>query len=56
MKIHLSEKQYETDDEVILAVEDFFGDQDESFYGNGIKVLTHHWKKCVNLLGGYVGK
>ena len=38
MKKHLAGKQYRrrTNDEVISAVEDFFEDQDESFYTTGI--------------------
>lgn len=56
MKKHLAGKRYQTDDEVISAVEDFFGDQDESFYSNGIKALQHRWKKCVDLRGDYVEK
>ena len=55
MKKHLAGKRYQTD-EVISAVEDFFGDQDESFYSNGIKALQHCWKKCVDLRGDYFGK
>ena len=39
MKKHLAVKQYRTDDEVIAAVEDFFKDQNESFYTTGIQAL-----------------
>ena len=39
MKKHLAVKQYRTDDEVISAVEDFFKDQNESFYTTGIQAL-----------------
>ena len=35
----LAGNQYRTDDEVISAVEDFFEDQDESFYTTGIQAL-----------------
>ena len=37
-KTHLVEK-FRTDDEVISAGEDFFEDQDESFYTTGIQAL-----------------
>ena len=33
--------KYRTDNEVISAVEDFFEDQDESFYTTGIQALQH---------------
>ena len=36
---HLAGKQYRTGDEVISAGEDFFEDQDESFYTTGIQAL-----------------
>ena len=49
MKTRLAGKQYQTDDEVISAVEDLFEDQDESLYTMGIQVLQHRWKKCVDL-------
>ena len=45
MKKHLAGKEYRTEDELISAVEDFFKDQDESFYTTGIQ---HRWKKCVD--------
>ena len=54
---HLAGKQYRTDrtdDDAISAVEDFFEDQDESFYTTGIQVLQHRWKKCVDGRGDYV--
>ena len=52
-KPHLTGKQYRTDDEVIhvSAVEDFFKDQDESFYTPGIQSLQHRWNKCVDSRG-----
>ena len=39
MKNHLARKQYQTNNEVISAVEDFVEDQDESFYTTGIQAL-----------------
>ena len=41
-KKHLAGKQYRTDDQVISAVEDFFENQDESFYTKGIQLLKIH--------------
>ena len=43
-------KQYQTDYEVISAVEEVFEDQDESFYITGIQALQHQWK-CVEACG-----
>ena len=57
-KNHLAGKQYRTDDQVISAVEDFFENQDESFYmyTKGIQALQHWWEKCVDRRGDYVEK
>ena len=55
-KKHLARKQYWTNDDVISAAEDFFEDQDESFYTMGIQVLQHQWKKCEDSRGESVKK
>ena len=41
MKEHFAGKQYRTDDDVISAVDDFFQDQDKSFYTTGIQALQN---------------
>ena len=56
MKKHSAGKQYQTNDEVISAIEDFFEDQDKSFYTTGIQALQDHSKKCVYHRGDYVEK
>ena len=41
-KKHLTGKQYRTNEIIILSgVEDFFEEQDESFYATGIQALQH---------------
>ena len=44
---HLAGKHYRSDDEVIIWVQDFFEDQNESFYTAGVQALQHRWKKSV---------
>ena len=56
LKKHLAGKRYESDDDVISAVEDFFEGQEENFYATGIRALQHRWKKCVDRRGNYVEK
>lgn len=56
MRKHLAGKQYQTDDEVISAAEDFFDHQSESIYTKGIQSLQHRWKKCVDHRGDYAEK
>ena len=53
---HLAGKRYESDDDVISAVEEFFEGQKENFYSTGIRALQHRWKKCVDRKGDYVEK
>ena len=56
LKKHLAGKRYDSDDDVISAVEDFFEGQEENFYATGIRALQHRWKKCVDRRGDYVEK
>ena len=41
LKKHVAGKWYESDDDVISAVEDFFEGQEENFYVTGIQALQH---------------
>ena len=56
LKKNLAGKRYESDEDVIFAVEDFFESQEENFYATGIRALQHRWKKCVGCRGDYVEK
>ena len=56
VKKHLAGNWYQTDDDVISAIEDFFESQEENFYSTGIQALEHRWKKCVDCRGDYVEK
>ena len=51
LKKHLAGKRYESDDDVISAVEDFFEGQEENLYATGIWALQHRWKKCMDCRG-----
>ena len=44
-KRHLAGTHYNTDNDVISAVNDFLDLQDKTFYENGIKALERLWKK-----------
>ena len=46
---NLAWKQYRAD-EVVSAVEDFFEDQDESFYTTGIQAPQHGWNNGIYTL------
>lgn len=56
LKKQLAGKHFDSDDDVISAVTDFFDDQEETFYKTGIQALQHRWQKCVDRKGDYVEK
>ena len=56
MKKHLAGHRFTTDDEVIAAVEEFFGDQNQAAFTSGIQKLQHRWDLSVARRGDYVEK
>ena len=56
LKVHLGGEKFSTDDEVKVAVEAFFEEQDKSFFCKGMQGLEKRWKKCIELEGDYVEK
>ena len=48
VKKHVAGNRYQTNCDVISAVEDFFEGQVENFYTTGIQALHHRWKKCMD--------
>uniref|UniRef100_A0A672ZDH7 Mos1 transposase HTH domain-containing protein n=1 Tax=Sphaeramia orbicularis TaxID=375764 RepID=A0A672ZDH7_9TELE len=53
---HLCGRHFRNDDDVIHAVEEFLGDQDVTFFRDGIVMLEHRWTKCIAVNGDYVEK
>ena len=51
LKSDLQGGHFDNDDDVIWAVEAFFGRQDEPFFRNDIIKLKHRWSKCIKLKG-----
>ena len=47
---------FESDKDVIHAIDDWFEQLDEQFFIDGIKALAHRWEKYVTLGGDYVKK
>ena len=41
---------------VIEAVNQYFGDQEKAFYLEGIRKLEQRWAKCIALKGDYIEK
>ena len=53
---HLHGTHYESNEGVIAAVNEYFGDQEEAFYFEGIRKHEQRWAKCIALTGDYIAK
>ena len=51
LKYHLRGTQHGSNDGVIEAVNEYFGDQEKAFYFEGISKLEQRWAKCIALKG-----
>ena len=51
LKYHLRGTQHGSNDGVIEAVNEYFGDQEKAFYFEGIRKLEQRWAKCIALKG-----
>ena len=47
LKSHLHGTQYGNSEGVIEAVNEYFGDQENTFYFEGIRKLEQRWAKCI---------
>ena len=58
LKSHLRGTQYGRNEDVIEAVNEYFGDQERTwkFYFEGIRKLEQRWAMCIALKGDYVEK
>lgn len=56
LKSVLRGRVYDTDSDVIDAVNEFLTGQDSSFYYDGIAKLEERWEKCVRARGDYIEK
>ena len=54
LKKHLSGKVFSTNEEVVYAVNAYFGSMNAAFYSRGIQMLKDRWTRCVQLKGDYV--
>ena len=53
LKRELRGRIFESDDEVIAAVEEFFEEKNESYFTTGIQKLQDRWLRCVEKNGDY---
>ena len=56
LKKNLRGRRFADSSEVISATEAYFGQQDKSFFSDGLKLLKSRFEKCVALKGDYVEK
>lgn len=56
LKENLRGRRFETDSDVIHAVNDFFECHDKTWYSHGLGLLEKRWTKCLEVEGDYVEK
>ena len=49
-------RHFQTNEEVVAAVEEWVGDKDPGFFSSGLMALEHRWSKCIILEGNYIEK
>ena len=56
LKTAISGSHFQSDDDVIHAVDDFLNGQEKDFFKSGTETLKHCWQKCKDTEGDYVEK
>ncbi|GFO41414.1 histone-lysine N-methyltransferase SETMAR [Plakobranchus ocellatus] len=56
LKRHLGGMAFETDDDLISELRNWFDNLDVDFFRVGINSLLSRWQKCIDLHGDYVEK
>ena len=54
LKSHLRGTQFGSNEGVIEAVNEYFGNKEKAFYFEGIRELKQRWVKCITLKGDYI--
>ena len=49
-------RHFQSNEEVMAAVEEWVRDEDPGFFSSGLMALEHHWSKCIILEGNYIEK
>ena len=47
---------FRSDEEVVMAVEEWVNGKDPDFFSSGLMALEHRWSKCITLEGNYIEK
>ena len=46
----------QSNEEVVMAVEEWVNGKDSDFFNSGLMALEHCWFKCITLEGNYIKK
>jgi len=56
LKTWFDGKKFSSNEEVFVAVNEYFADFETAYFSDGIKKLETRWTKCIALDGDYVEK
>ena len=56
LKKDIRGRHFRSNEEVVVAVEEWVRDKDPGFFSSGLMALEHHWSKCIILEGNYIKK
>ena len=56
LKTLISGTHFQSNDDIIHAVDGFLNGQEKDFFKSGIEALKHGWQKCIDTEGDYVEK
>ena len=56
LKKDIRGRHFQSDEEVVTAVEEWVDGKDPDFFSSGLMALEHRWSKCVTLEGNYIEK
>ena len=56
LKKDIPELHFQSDEEVMTAVEEWVNGKDPDFFSSGLMALEHCWSKCITLEGNYIKK
>ena len=56
LKKDIRGRHFQSNEEVVVAVEEWVRDKDPGFFISGLMALERHWSMCIILEGNYIGK
>ena len=56
LKKDIRGRHFQSNEDVMPAVEEWVRDKDPGFFRSGLMALEHRWSKCIILEGNYIEK